>query len=107
MERRFEASDSRALPTSRPCSGGATPTILYAWTSWATPLELPSDVAFQVGGRSGVDWLVLQVHYATVRYVPQRGDNTTVVLTLGRESRPKRAGVLLMVTSGYLPPKVP
>ncbi len=69
-------------------------------------MTLPPDVAFRVGGDSGVDWLVLQVHYASVSHLPEEGDDTTVVVTHSTEPRPKTAGVLLMATGGRLPEKV-
>ncbi len=102
----MESGKKSATASYRPCGRGGATTILYAWTARATPLTLPADVAFRVGGDSGVDWLVLQVHYASVSYVPERGDDTAVVVAMSRAPRPKRAGVLLMATGGYIPPKV-
>ncbi|XP_077862959.1 putative peptidylglycine alpha-hydroxylating monooxygenase 1 [Saccoglossus kowalevskii] len=46
------------------CESGQT--ILYAWAMDAPKLALPKDVGFKVGGDTGVDYLVLQVHYGIV-----------------------------------------
>lgn len=41
--------------------------IIYAWARDAPKLELPEGVGFKVGGDSPIQYLVLQVHYATVQ----------------------------------------
>jgi len=46
--------------------GGVGEKIMYVWGRNAPKLKLPPDVAFEVGGDSGVNYLVLQVHYKTV-----------------------------------------
>jgi len=45
---------------------GAGEKILYEWGRNSPKLELPSNVAFEVGGDSGLSYLVLQVHYKKV-----------------------------------------
>ena len=40
--------------------------VVYAWAMDAPRLVLPEGVAFRVGGRSNIQYLVLQVHYASV-----------------------------------------
>ncbi len=45
-------------------SGIITPKKFYNFGPWAQnapKFHLPKDVAFRVGGESGIDWLVLQV----------------------------------------------
>jgi hypothetical protein len=37
--------------------------IIYAWALDAPKLQLPTDVGFQVGKDSNIQYLVLQVHY--------------------------------------------
>ena len=93
----------RALKESyRTCKSGMT--IVYAWAKNAPELKLPKNVAFEIGGpNSDVRWLVLQVHYASVKYVPPDGDTSAVNLFYTKESQPKQAGVFLMWTRGSIP----
>lgn len=46
------------------CKGGSN--IVFAWALDAPKLHLPDNVAFKLGGDSGINYLVLQVHYANV-----------------------------------------
>ena len=50
-----------------PCGSGSS--IIYAWAQNAPKLSLPKDVAFRVGGDSGIDWLVLQVGFLCMNLV--------------------------------------
>ena len=54
--------------------------MVYAWANNAPSLDLPEGVGFKVGGPdSGIDWLVLQVHYATTHFIDQDvGDDSGV-----------------------------
>ena len=38
--------------------------ILFAWAKNAPPTQLPPDVGSRIGGKSAVQYLVLQIHYA-------------------------------------------
>lgn len=40
--------------------------VIYAWARDAPKLVLPEGVAFKVGGSSPIQYIVLQVHYASV-----------------------------------------
>ena len=87
-----------------PCAGGQQ--IIYAWAKNAPQLTLPEDVGFKVGGRdSKINYLVLQVHYASVANIPETGDRSGVVLTYTDRPQPKRAGVYFLGTSGIIPPQ--
>ncbi|KFM69395.1 Peptidylglycine alpha-hydroxylating monooxygenase, partial [Stegodyphus mimosarum] len=46
------------------CASGSQ--IIYAWAKDAPPLALPEGVGFKVGKNTGINYLVLQVHYANV-----------------------------------------
>lgn len=37
---------------------------MYAWAKNAPATHLPKGVGFRIGGKSGVNYLVLQIHYA-------------------------------------------
>jgi peptidylglycine monooxygenase len=86
-----------------PCGSGHQE-IIYAWAQNAPDLTLPEDVAFRVGGPdSDIDWLVLQVHYATVKHIPAEGDTSGVSLEYTHLPKAKSAGVLLLGTNGRIP----
>ena len=55
-----------------PCGSGSH--VVYAWALNAPELILPEGVGFRVGGPdSDIDWLVLQVHYASIDRIPEEG----------------------------------
>ncbi|XGW20266.1 hypothetical protein V3C99_003798 [Haemonchus contortus] len=76
--------------------------ILYAWAKNAPELKLPKGVAFPVGGETGVNYLVLQLHYMHDRDEP---DHSGVTLYHTEEPQPKTAATMILVTGGLLPPK--
>ena len=43
------------------CEGGR---VIYAWAKNAPATKLPEDVGFEIGGDTGITYLVLQIHYA-------------------------------------------
>jgi len=89
---------------SRPVCGSGTSQIIYAWAMDAPALELPDGVGFRVGAGTDIRYLVLQVHYASVDYIDQDGDDSGVILEYTEQEQPKTAGVLLMGTGGSAPP---
>nr|CAG4648544.1 EOG090X0318 [Polyphemus pediculus] len=93
----------RLLKNSEPCKKGAQ--IIYAWAHDAPPLQLPKGVGFHVGGKSKIQYIVLQVHYASVdRFKDGKTtDNSGVFLQYTSTPQPKAAGVLLMGTAGRVP----
>lgn len=87
-----------------PCASGQE--IIYAWARNAPQLNLPTGVGFKVGGPdSGVRFLVLQVHYASVASIPASGDESGVVLRYTNAPQPRRAGVYFLGTGGVIPGK--
>lgn len=92
-------------PTSaQPCGSGQQ--VVYAWAKNAPELDLPEGVGFRVGGEdSEIDWLVLQVHYASVDYIPEQGDESGVILHYTNVPQPRAAGVIYTGTSGRFPAK--
>merc|ERR1712080_218484 len=85
------------------CKSGRSTQIIYAWAMGAPELKLPQGVGSRVGADSRIQYLVLQVHYASVDQIPKTGDDSGVVITFTEEEQPKTAGVLLMGTGGYAP----
>ncbi|KAJ1362751.1 putative peptidylglycine alpha-hydroxylating monooxygenase 1 [Parelaphostrongylus tenuis] len=87
----------RRAPTCK-----SNPAILYAWAKNARELHLPKGVGFPVGGNSGINYLVMQVHYMEDRDEP---DQSGVTVQHTEEVQPKTAATMLLVTGGLLPPK--
>lgn len=79
--------------------------IIYAWARDAPRLDLPKDVGFKVGKNSPIKYLVLQVHYAHVdQFRDGSTDDSGVFIHYTTEPMSKLAGVLLLGTSGVIPP---
>ncbi|CAH1255643.1 PAM [Branchiostoma lanceolatum] len=74
--------------------------IMYAWARDAPPTHIPQDVGFRIGGESGMDHLVLQVHYA--HGFKDGADLDHSGLSLHMTYRPQKfiAGMFLLA-SGY------
>lgn len=70
--------------------------VLYGWAMEAPALKLPAGVGFKIGGsNTGINFLVLQVHYGHSRKFesqPELTDNTGLVLDLVRQSPPVVSG---------------
>lgn len=86
------------------CAEGSQ--IIYAWAMDAPMLKLPEGVGFKVGGDTGVQYLVLQVHYKDVsQFIPpiNHKDNSGLTLMATPVAQPRRAGVYLLATDGTIP----
>lgn len=74
----------------------------------ADKLVLPKNVGYKIGGDTGINFLVLQVHYANVdKFKAGATDNSGLILSVVGENTDKiekRAGVLVLGTAGELPP---
>lgn len=80
--------------------------ILYGWALDAPSLKLPDGVGFKVGTPdSGINFLVLQVHYGhhmAFARAPAITDNSGLLLDVARSGVTKRAGILLLVSLGFV-----
>ncbi|GAB6027581.1 hypothetical protein CHUAL_001824 [Chamberlinius hualienensis] len=87
------------------CAKGAQ--VIYAWAHDAPELILPEGVGFKIGKGSGIQYLVLQVHYASVYRFTHGGevDTSGIVLTVTDKKMPKTAGVYLLGTNGRILPR--
>jgi len=97
------SSDKPGSNIHRPCA--TTSNIIYAWAMDAPPLQLPEDVGFRVGAGTDIKYLVLQVHYNSIDHIPSTGDQSGVILQYTDKVQPKSAGVLLLGTGGFAPPR--
>lgn len=86
-----------------PCEAGSHSQIIYAWARDAPRLNLPEGVGFKVGKNSPIKYLVLQVHYMH-GFEEGRTDDSGVFIHYTTEPLRKLAGVLLLGTSGTIPP---
>lgn len=83
--------------------------ILFGWALDAPAITLPPNVGFKIGGNSGVNYLVLQVHYGHTgifQQNPSLTDNSAILLdTVTNEdnSITKQAGIYLFYSLGYVP----
>lgn len=90
------------------CAPGSTMTILFGWALDAPAIEMPPHVGFKIGGNSGIDYLVLQVHYGSIqtfRQDPAATDNSGIILaTVAGQDHgiTKMAGIYLLVSNGYV-----
>lgn len=85
--------------------------ILYGWALDAPALKLPDGVGFKIGGSdSGIEFLVLQVHYGhydMFKKLPSLTDNSGLILDVRQNDHnsgiSRRAGVLLLMSLGFVP----
>ena len=100
---------SSSLEEGPVCAPGAITTILFGWALDAPAIELPPEVGFKVGGQSGIDYLVLQVHYGNTsifRNDPTITDNSGIMLETvhgPNNGITKLAGIYLLLSYGYVP----
>jgi hypothetical protein len=59
-----QTSSEESFASGPVCQGPSS--IVFAWALDAPKLVLPKDVAFKLGGKTKIKYLVLQVHYASV-----------------------------------------
>ncbi|XP_043919814.1 peptidyl-glycine alpha-amidating monooxygenase [Protopterus annectens] len=80
--------------------------ILLAWPRRNPPIRLPTDVGFRVGGKSGIRYFLLQVHYGDVNaFRDQHKDCSGVTLRMTSKKQPLLAGIyLLMALDTIIPP---
>ncbi|XP_051875982.1 peptidyl-glycine alpha-amidating monooxygenase B isoform X2 [Pristis pectinata] len=80
--------------------------IMYAWARNAPPTQLPADVGFRVGGNTGINYIVLQVHYGNVAaFRDNHKDCSGVTLQMTFLKQPLIAGIyLLMSADTVIPP---
>jgi len=89
-------------PRERPCSPGSQ--ILYTWSMDAPTTKLPEGVGFKVGKGTGINYLVLQVHYLHVdKFIQGSTDNSGVMITTlpGYSKRVTKTAGLYLLGTGH------
>ncbi|KAJ3640639.1 hypothetical protein Zmor_027191 [Zophobas morio] len=89
--------------TKNPC-GESIPKIIYSWALNATPFHLPKNVAFKVGPKSQINYLVLQIHY-THNFHKNQTDISGLNLMYTKKYQNKLAGILALASEGLIPPR--
>uniref|UniRef100_A0A4W3JKM9 Peptidylglycine alpha-amidating monooxygenase n=1 Tax=Callorhinchus milii TaxID=7868 RepID=A0A4W3JKM9_CALMI len=78
--------------------------IMYAWARNAPPTRLPAGVGFRVGGNSGINYIVLQVHYGDIHAFRGK-NNSSHKYHFSHRENPLIAGIyLLMSENTVIPP---
>ncbi|CAF0958876.1 unnamed protein product [Brachionus calyciflorus] len=76
--------------------------ILFAWGRNAPALELPEDVAFKVGPKTSMKYIVVNIHYL----IKVNNDRSGLAITFSEKQRKYQAGIMLMVANYIgIPPK--
>jgi len=95
------AQAEEGMELHAPCKSGNQ--IIYAWAMDAPELTLPPETGFRMGKNTQIKYLVLQVHYAHIDTIPEKGDDSGVVLHYTETPQAQTAGVILMGTGGMAP----
>ncbi|KAF6028885.1 PAM [Bugula neritina] len=80
--------------------------IMFAWAKNADPTKLPPDVGYHIGGHSGVNYIVMQVHYARALTKDDPPDQSGIALYTSTIKPNFTQGIFLMAANiGSIPPK--
>ncbi|KAF6039893.1 PAM [Bugula neritina] len=80
--------------------------IMFAWAKNADPTKLPPDVGYHIGGHSGVNYIVMQVHYARALTKDDPPDQSGIALYTSTIKPNFTQGIFLMAADfGHIPPK--
>lgn len=74
--------------------------VLFAGGPDAPEIKLPDGVGIKVGGDTGINSLVLEVHYLNIDHSK---DSSGIVLATAAKPTPKTAGILLVGSAGEIP----
>ncbi|XP_037781431.1 peptidyl-glycine alpha-amidating monooxygenase A-like isoform X4 [Penaeus monodon] len=69
--------------------------IMFAWAKNAPATSLPKDVGFRIGGQTGINYLTLQIHYASAMQEGQQ-DHSGLQMEVTREQQKYKAGIYLL-----------
>ena len=73
------------------------------WSLDGDSLLFPYDVSLSVGGDSGIQHLVLQVHYISNDRIPEHGDNSGVLVQYQTQPTGYSAGIVSLHVHGVVP----
>lgn len=101
----METSKTEKSFPREPICRGQEQSIIYGWAMNAKKLVLPEDVSFKMAGNTGLNYIVLQVHYANARpfIIDKTRRDSSGVSIIGQDKPTNnRAGVLVMFTAGFI-----
>ncbi|KAK7496098.1 hypothetical protein BaRGS_00012799 [Batillaria attramentaria] len=99
------AEDLTSEPGLSICGEGEKQ-IVFAWANDAPAKNLPPGVGFRVGGTTGIDYLVIQLHYVH-QFGADAADDSGVTLHMTYSRPPQQAGYYVMGNVGTIPPHMP
>ncbi|BFY98727.1 hypothetical protein BsWGS_01767 [Bradybaena similaris] len=97
--------ESNEFSNESVCAGGERQ-ILFAWALDAPEMALPEGVGIRVSGSTGINYLVVQLHYAHA-FPPGVTDNSGITLELTYNRPPQQVGYLVLGNWGKIPPQAP
>ncbi|XP_076444225.1 peptidylglycine alpha-hydroxylating monooxygenase-like [Babylonia areolata] len=80
--------------------------IVFAWANDAPSRNLPDGVGFRVAGTTGIDYLVIQLHYVT-SFGEEAADSSGVTMVMTHDRQPQQAGYYVLGNMGMIPPQKP
>ncbi|XP_052796467.1 peptidylglycine alpha-hydroxylating monooxygenase-like [Mya arenaria] len=89
--------------SDRSVCGDGERQILWAWAMDAEGKAFPPDVGFRVGGDTGINHVVIQIHY-THASKPNETDTSGVTIQFTKNKLTYQAGYYVLYTYGYIPP---
>jgi len=78
-----------------------TQKVFFTWAFNAKGFVFPEGIGYRIGHDTGINWLVLQVHYA--KRIDE-GDNSGLTITINTDDLPYQAATYIMGADGYVPP---
>lgn len=79
--------------------------IIFAWAKNAPELSLPKDVGQHIGGTTGINYIVIQIHYKKPLSAP---DNSGIRMYTTRQRQKYISGIFLLLAYGItIPPDTP
>jgi len=87
------------------CRGGSRK-ILFAWALNAPEKSLPDGVGLRVGGDTGIQYLVTQLHYAK-KFPEGVTDGSGYTVHITRDRPEQQAGYIIIGGDGTIPPQQP
>ncbi|XP_052101372.1 peptidylglycine alpha-hydroxylating monooxygenase-like isoform X1 [Mytilus californianus] len=94
-----ENEEGHRLPI---CKHGP-PRIIYAWALDGKPRSLPSGTGYRVGGTTGINYLLINLHYKD-KLSPGQTDNSGYYLEMTHDKQPLQVGHYILGTVGEIPP---
>lgn len=81
---------------------------MIGWIHLTRPIMSVADVGFHIGGESGINHIVMQVHYLRALTAEDEPDNSGIAFYTTTERPKYTQGILLMVSGyGVIPPHKP